>query len=249
MIKEKSITVVLPAYNAAKTLEVTYHEIPFDIVDHVILVDDLSRDNTVEIARELGIKHIVEHTQNKGYGGNQKSCYHKAMELNSDIVIMLHPDYQYTPKLIHSMSYLIANNLYHVVFGSRILGKGALTGGMPWYKYLANRFLTLFQNILMNQKLSEYHTGYRAFSKEVLQSINFDANSDDFVFDNQMVAQIFYAGYEIAEITCPTKYFDDASSINLKRSSIYGLGVMKTSLCYFFQKIKLARYTIFEQKN
>src|ERR1035437_9170246 len=202
MIKDKSITVVLPAYNAAKTLEITYHEIPFDIVDHVILVDDLSRDNTVEIARELGIKHIVEHTQNKGYGGNQKSCYHKALELNSDIVIMLHPDYQYTPKLIYSMSYLIANNLYHVVFGSRILGKGALNGGMPWYKYIANRFLTLFQNILMNQKLSEYHTGYRAFSKEVLHNINFDANSDDFVFDNQMVAQIFYAGYEIAEITC-----------------------------------------------
>jgi glycosyltransferase involved in cell wall biosynthesis len=249
MIKDKSITVVLPAYNAAKTLEITYHEIPFDIVDHVILVDDSSRDNTVEVARELGIKHIIEHKQNKGYGGNQKSCYNKALELNSDIVIMLHPDYQYTPKLIHSMSYLIANNLYHVVFGSRILGKGALNGGMPWYKYIANRFLTLFQNILMNQKLSEYHTGYRAFSKEVLQNINFEANSDDFVFDNQMIAQIFYAGYEIGEITCPTKYFDDASSINLKRSTIYGLGVIKTSFCYFFQKIKLARYTIFEQKN
>jgi len=249
MINNKTITVVLPAYNAAKTLEITYHEIPFDIVDHVILVDDLSRDDTISIARELGIKHIVEHKQNKGYGGNQKSCYAKALELNSDIIVMLHPDYQYTPKLIHSVCYLIANDLYHVVLGSRILGKGALNGGMPIYKYIANRMLTLIQNILMNQKLSEYHTGYRAFSKEVLQRINFEIDSDDFVFDNQMIAQIFYAGYEIAEITCPTKYFDDASSINLRRSSIYGLGVIKTSLCYFLQKLKLAHFKIFEEKK
>lgn len=249
MINNKSIVVVLPAYNAAKTLELTYHEIPFDIVDHVILVDDLSRDDTVKIAEGLGIKHIIVHNQNKGYGGNQKSCYNKALELNADIVVMLHPDYQYTPKLIHSMCYLIANNLYQAVFGSRILGKGALNGGMPIYKYIANRFLTLTQNILMNQKLSEYHTGYRAFSKEILQRINFNANSDDFVFDNQMAAQIFYAGYEIAEITCPTKYFDDASSINLRRSAIYGLGVLKTSFCYFFQKIKLAHYAIFDKKD
>jgi glycosyltransferase involved in cell wall biosynthesis len=248
MINNKIITVVLPAYNAAKTLEVTYHEIPFDIVDHVILVDDLSRDDTVTIARELGIKHIIEHKKNKGYGGNQKSCYTKALEMNSDIVVMLHPDYQYTPKLIHSMCYLIANDLYHVVLGSRILGKGALNGGMPVYKYISNRILTLTQNILMNQKLSEYHTGFRAFSKEVLQCINFEIDSDDFVFDNQMIAQIFYAGYEIAEITCPTKYFDDASSINLKRSTIYGLGVLKTALCYFFQKLKIGHYKIFEEK-
>lgn len=246
MINNKTITVVLPAYNAAKTLEITYNEIPFDIVDHVILVDDKSKDDTVNVARELGIKHIVVHEQNKGYGGNQKSCYNKALEIGSDIVVMLHPDYQYTPKLIHSLCYLIANDLYHVAFGSRILGKGALKGGMPVYKYIANRFLTLFQNVLMNQKLSEYHTGYRAFSKEILQRIKYQVNSDDFVFDNQMIAQIFYAGYEIAEITCPTKYFDEASSINLKRSSIYGLGVLKTSVSYFLQKMKLAKFKIFE---
>lgn len=246
MINNKTITVVLPAYNAAKTLEMTYKEIPFEIVDNVILVDDKSKDETVKVARELGIKHIVEHQQNKGYGGNQKSCYNKALEIGSDIVVMLHPDYQYTPKLIHSICYLIANDVYQVVFGSRILGKGALKGGMPIYKYIANRFLTLSQNILMNQKLSEYHTGYRAFSREVLQRIKYEVNSDDFVFDNQMVAQICYAGYEIAEITCPTKYFDDASSINLKRSSIYGLGVLKTSLSYFLQKTKLAKFRIFE---
>jgi glycosyltransferase involved in cell wall biosynthesis len=245
MINHKIITVVLPAYNAAKTIEITYNEIPFDIVDHVILVDDHSRDDTVQVAKKLGIKHIVEHYLNKGYGGNQKSCYTKALELNSDIVIMLHPDYQYTPKLIQSMSYLIANDVYHVVLGSRILGRGALRGGMPLYKYISNRVLTLTQNILMNQKLSEYHTGYRAFSKEVLQRINFMANSDDFVFDNQMLAQICYAGYEIAEITCPTKYFEEASSINLRRSTIYGIGVLKTSISYFLQKIRLGNFEIF----
>jgi len=220
MINNKKITVVLPAYNAGQTLKMTYNEIPFDIVDEVILVDDLSSDNTLQEARELGIKHIVKHTVNKGYGGNQKSCYNKALELNSDIVVMLHPDYQYTPKLIHSLCYLIANDVYDVVLGSRILGKGALKGGMPIYKYLANRFLTFIQNVLMNQKLSEYHTGYRAFSKRVLHTINYNINSDDFVFDNQMLAQIFYAGFEIAEITCPTKYFEEASSINISRSNI-----------------------------
>lgn len=245
MINSKTITVVLPAYNAEKTLEQTYNEIPFDIVDHVILVDDKSRDNTIEKAQQLGIEHIIEHTVNKGYGGNQKSCYNKAMELDSDIVIMLHPDYQYTPKLIHSMAYLIANGVYEVVLGSRILGKGARKGGMPLYKYIANRFLTLSQNILMNQKLSEYHTGYRAFSKKVLHAINFNVNSDDFVFDNQMIAQIFHAGFEIAEITCPTKYFDDASSINIRRSIKYGLGVLSVSLAYFLQKIHLGRFKIF----
>ena len=245
MINQKKITVVLPAYNAAKTLEITYKEIPFDIVDNVILVDDRSRDNTVEIAKELGIKHVIVHEQNKGYGGNQKSCYNKALEIGSDIIVMLHPDYQYTPKLIHSMCYIIANEVYPVVLGSRILGMGALKGGMPLYKYIANRFLTLFQNILMNQKLSEYHTGFRAFSKEVLENIKYMENSDDFVFDNQMLAQIFFAGYEIAEITCPTKYFEQASSINLKRSITYGLGVVNTALCYFLQKIGLAKYKIF----
>ena len=245
MIQNKIITVVLPAYNASKTLESTYNEMPFDIVDHVILVDDCSKDNTVEIAQKLGIKEIIVHSNNKGYGGNQKSSYKRALELNSDIVIMLHPDYQYTPKLIHSMSYLIANDVYEVVLGSRILGMGAIKGGMPLYKYFFNRFLTFTQNLLMHQKLSEYHTGYRAFSKNVLTRINLNANSDDFVFDNQMLAQIFYAGFEVAEITCPTKYFKDASSINFRRSIKYGLGVLNVSLMYFLQKIKVCRFEIF----
>ena len=247
MIKNKVITVVLPAYNAEKTLEQTYAEVPFEIVDHLILVDDNSVDKTIEVAKKIGIQHIIKHEKNKGYGGNQKSCYNKALELNSDIVVMLHPDYQYTPKLIHSMCYLIANDVYEVVLGSRILGKGALKGGMPIYKYIANRLLTLTQNILMNQKLSEYHTGYRAFSANVLKSINYNINSDDFVFDNQMLAQIFYAGFEIAEITCPTKYFDEASSINIRRSSKYGMGVLGTSLKYFLQKLHLGKFKIFKK--
>ena len=205
-------------------------------MDDVILVDDYSTDNTIKVAKELGIEHIISHKQNLGYGGNQKSCYNKALELNADVIIMLHPDYQYTPQLIESMCYLIVNNVYPVVLGSRILGKGALKGGMPRYKYFFNRCLTFFQNLIMNQKLAEYHTGYRAFSKEVLQKINFAANSNDFVFDNQMLAQIFYAGFEIAEITCPTKYFKEASSINFRRSFKYGLGVINTSLAYRFQK-------------
>ncbi len=247
MIHNKKITVVLPAYNAAATLEQTYNEIPFDIVDEVILVDDRSSDATVELARKLGINHIIVHEQNQGYGGNQKSCYNKALAIGSDMVIMLHPDYQYTPKLIHSMAYLIANGVYPVVLGSRILGKGALRGGMPWYKYVANRMLTFFQNILMGQKLSEYHTGYRAFSKEVLQAINYEVNSNDFVFDNQMLAQLCFKGFDIAEITCPTKYFDQASSINLRRSAIYGLGVLWVSLSYRLQKMGLAKFAIFNQ--
>jgi len=246
MIKNKRIAVVLPAYNAEKTLEQTYNEIPFDIVDEVILVDDHSRDNTVAEAARLGIKHIIRHEKNLGYGGNQKTCYRKALSLEADIVVMLHPDYQYTPKLIHSMSYIIANDVYKVVLGSRILGRGAIRGGMPLYKYVSNRFLTFTQNILMWQKLSEYHTGYRAFAREVLQKINFEANSNDFVFDNQMLAQIFYAGYEIAEITCPTKYFKEASSINFKRSFIYGIGVLKTAFAYFLQKNKLSKFKIFK---
>ncbi len=246
MINNKIITVVLPAYNAEKTLEDTYKEIPFDIVDHVVLVDDCSRDNTVECAKQLGIKHIIVHCENKGYGGNQKSCYKKALELNSDIVIMVHPDSQYTPKLIHSISYIIANGVYEVVLGSRILGRGALKGGMPVYKYIFNRFLTFTQNILIHQKLSEYHSGYRAFSKRVLESINFENNSDDFVFDNQMLAQIFYAGFEIAEITCPTKYFEGASSINFRRSLRYGFGVLETSIKYALSKIGIYKSKIFE---
>jgi len=249
MINNKKIVVVLPAYNAAKTLEKTYKEIPFDIVDQVILVDDLSKDNTFEEAQRLNIDHVIRHEKNKGYGGNQKTCYNKALEIGADIVVMLHPDYQYTPTLIHSICYLIANNVYPVVLGSRILGNGALKGGMPLYKYVANRFLTLTQNFLMWQKLSEYHTGYRAFSREVLEKINYEVNSDDFVFDNQMLAQIFYAGFEIAEITCPTKYFDDASSINFKRSMKYGIGVLFTSLSYRLQKWKLAKYKYFTSKS
>ena len=248
MIKGKKLVVILPAYNAEKTLKKTYDEIPFDIVDDVVLVDDKSSDNTAALAREIGINHVIVHEQNKGYGGNQKSCYNKALELNADIVVMLHPDYQYTPMLIESMAHLIANNLYPVVIGSRILGKGARKGGMPLYKYIANRFLTLSQNILMNQKLSEYHTGFRMFSKEVLTDINYNINSDDFIFDNQMLAQIFFAGHEIAEITCPTKYFEEASSINLSRRTTYGLGVLGVSWKYFFNKIGLVKSDIFHKK-
>ena len=249
MIGLKKITIVLPAYNAEKTLEQTYQEIPFDIVDNVILVDDLSRDNTIKVAEKLGIKYIITHDSNKGYGGNQKSCYNKALEIGSDIIVMLHPDYQYTPKLIHSMCYLIANEVFEVVFGSRILGKGALKGGMPLYKYIANRILTLMQNVIMNKKLSEYHTGYRAFSADALKSVNYSANSNDFIFDNQMIAQIFYAGYEIGEITCPTKYFDDASSINFRRSLLYGLGVIGTSFSYFLQKTGISQFNIYKKPN
>jgi glycosyltransferase involved in cell wall biosynthesis len=249
MLNNKKIIVVLPAYNAEKTLEPTFREIPFDLVDEVILVDDASRDRTFEVARQLNIRHVIRHEKNLGYGGNQKTCYDKALELEADIVIMLHPDYQYTPKLIPSMAYLIANDVYDVVLGSRILGRGALKGGMPLYKYFFNRILTLVQNMLIRQKLSEYHTGYRAFSGNVLKSINYHANSDDFVFDNQMLAQIFFKGYEIAEITCPTKYFDEASSINFRRSMKYGMGVLQTSLLYFLQKRKLANSRIFKEKS
>jgi len=238
--------VVLPAYNAAQTLSKTYNEIPFDIVDDVILVDDASKDNTSELGKEIGIKHVIKHQQNKGYGGNQKTCYNKAKEIGADIVIMLHPDYQYTPMLIHAMAGIIAYDVYPVVFGSRILGMGALKGGMPMYKYVFNRMLTLFQNIMMRQKLSEYHTGYRAFSKEVLQKVNYELCSDDFVFDNQMIAQIFNEGFEIGEVTCPTKYFPEASSINFKRSSIYGLGVLHTSIVYRLHKWGIASYKIFK---
>ncbi len=249
MINGKKIIVVLPAYNASLTLKQTYDEIPFDLVDDVVLVDDFSRDNTSEIGKLIGIKHVIRHEKNKGYGGNQKTCYNKALELGADIVIMLHPDYQYTPKLIASMAHLIASGLYPVVFGSRILGKGALKGGMPLYKYFFNRILTLSQNILLNQKLSEYHTGYRAFTAEVLNAINYEANSDDFVFDNQMISQIFYEGFEIAEITCPTKYFKEASSINFSRSVKYGLGVLHTSFTHFFNKLGLQKSKLYQKRE
>ena len=244
MIKSKKVVVVMPAYNASETLEKTYSEIPFPLVDDVILVDDHGSDNTFDLAKKLGINHVIRHQYNKGYGGNQKTCYNKALELNADIIVMLHPDYQYTPKLIESMCYLIANDLYPVVLGSRILGKGALKGGMPVYKYFANRMLTLFQNILMNQKLSEYHTGFRAFSSEVLKDIKFNENSDDFIFDNQMLAQIMFKKHLIGEITCPTKYFEEASSINFQRSSVYGIGVLLTSVKYFLTKIGIINWKI-----
>jgi glycosyltransferase involved in cell wall biosynthesis len=236
MYNNKKVVVVMPAYKAALTLEKTYREIPFDLVDEVILVDDHSPDNTSEVAKSLGIKHIIRHDINKGYGGNQKTCYTKALELDADIVIMVHPDYQYTPLLLPAMITIIGNGLYPVVFGSRILGKGALKGGMPMYKYIANRFLTLFQNIMLSQKLSEYHTGYRAFSREVLEKVPYQKCDDDFVFDNEMIAQIFWQGFEIAEVTCPTKYFDEASSINFARSSKYGLGVLRVSMRYRLAK-------------
>ena len=236
MLNGKKIVVVLPAYKAAQTIERTYKEIPFDIVDDVVLVDDNSPDNTVEVGEKLGIKHIIQHEVNKGYGGNQKSCYKKALEIGADIAIMLHPDYQYTPKLIHAIASIIAYDVYPVVLGSRILGKGALKGGMPKYKYLFNRMLTLFENIVIGQKLSEYHTGYRAFSGEVLRSIDFTQNSDDFVFDNEMLSQVFMHGYDIAEVTCPTKYFEEASSINFSRSMKYGLGVLRVSLIHRLHK-------------
>lgn len=244
MINGKKVIVVMPAYNAEQTLEKTYNEIPFEIVDDVVLVDDKSSDNTSKLAASIGIKHVIRHQNNLGYGGNQKSCYNKALEIGGDIVIMLHPDYQYTPKLIHSMAFLIANDVYPVVLGSRILGNGALKGGMPIYKYIANRFLTFTQNVLVGQKLSEYHTGYRAFSKEVLEAIKYNDNSDDFVFDNQMLSQIIYNKFDIAEITCPTKYFEEASSINFKRSVTYGLGVLSTSFKHFFTRIGLMKWKL-----
>lgn len=245
MINGKKIVVVMPAYNAEKTLEQTYSEIPMDIVDEVILTDDHSSDDTVGKAKKLGIREVLVHEKNKGYGGNQKTCYNRALELGADIVIMVHPDYQYTPKLVQSMAYMIANGVYPVCLASRILGKGALKGGMPLIKYVSNRFLTLAQNILLNQKLSEYHTGYRAFSAEVLKAIDFNGNSDDFIFDNEMLAQIFYKGNEIGEVTCPTKYFDEASSINLKRSTIYGLGCLRVSLVYRLCKWHLMKSRMF----
>lgn len=245
MLNGKKIVVVLPAYKAALTMERTYREIPFDIVDDVVLVDDNSPDNTVEVAKEIGIKHVIKHEKNKGYGGNQKTCYSKALDLGADIVVMLHPDYQYTPKLIHTLTSIIAYDVYPVAFGSRILGKGALTGGMPMYKYIANRFLTLFENILIGQKLSEYHTGYRAFSADVIRSIDFTHNSDDFVFDNEMISQIFMNGYEIGEATCPTKYFKEASSINFSRSMKYGLGVLRVSLIHRVHKWGIVKHKLY----
>lgn len=245
MYNGKKVIVVLPAYNAALTLGKTYEEIDRTIVDDIVLCDDASKDSTIQVAKKLGIEHIIQHQENKGYGGNQKSLYNKALELGGDIIIMLHPDYQYTPKLIPSMVNIIANELYPVVLGSRILGRGARKGGMPIYKYISNRILTLGQNMLIGYKLSEYHTGYRAFSREVLETINFNNNSDDFVFDNEMLSQIIYKRFHIGEVTCPTKYFDEASSINLPRSIKYGMGVIRVSWMHFFQRIGLWKFKLY----
>jgi glycosyltransferase involved in cell wall biosynthesis len=249
MVLDKKIVVVLPAYNAGATLERTFRELPFDVVDEVILVDDASEDGTSKIAEKLGIRHVLRHDRRKGYGGNQKTCYDAALRLGADIVIMLHPDYQYTPKLVAPMAGIIATGLYPVVFGSRILGGKARAGGMPLYKYVANRFLTLVQNLMLGQKLSEYHTGYRAYAREILESIPYHGNSDGFLFDNQMVAQIFHRGHAIAEVTCPTKYFPEASSIRLWPSIVYGAGVLHTSLRYMLDKAGVLRSPLFQGKT
>jgi glycosyltransferase involved in cell wall biosynthesis len=248
MLNNKKIVVVLPAYNAEKTLESTCNEIPFDIVDKVLMVDDHSIDNTVALAKKIGIETIV-HDRNYGYGRNQKSCYRAALNNGADIVIMLHPDYQYTPRLITAMASMIAYGVYDAVLGSRILCGKAMTGGMPFYKYISNRFLTAFQNLLIGSKLSEFHTGYRAFSRKVLESLPLNENSDDFIFDNEMLAQIVYFGYDIGEISCPTRYFTEASSINLKRSIIYGIGVISTSLKFFLTKLKLIKHPLFNSQG
>lgn len=248
MINNKKLIVVMPAYNAEKTLLKTYKEIPRDIVDEIILVDDKSQDKTVELARQLNLK-VFTHEINKGYGGNQKTCYEQALKLNADIVVMLHPDYQYNPRLIRSMASLIAEGVYDIVLGSRILGGKAVKNGMPRYKYAANRFLTFAQNLLTGEKLSEYHTGYRAFSKKALSELPLSENSDDFLFDNQMLAQAIFFGFRIGEISCPAKYETDSSSINFKRSLKYGAGVILTTAKFFLQKRKMADFKIFSKKQ
>ncbi len=245
MLKGQKIVVVMPAYNAEATLAQTYHELPRPLVDEVILVDDCSNDQTADRARELGINHVIRHEQNLGYGGNQKTCYRRALEVGADIVIMIHPDYQYTPKLCTSMVSMIAEGLFDCVLASRILGTGALRGGMPKYKYVANRLLTLFQNVMISHKLSEYHTGYRVYSRRVLEKLPLDNNSDDFVFDNQVLAQIIYAGYRIGEVTCPTRYAPDSSSISFARSMRYGIGVVNTSLAFRAHRWKLHASPLF----
>lgn len=245
MVQGKKLTVVLPAYNAEQTLERTYNEIPRDLVDTILVVDDNSRDGTVALARKLGLKVIV-HEKNKGYGGNQKTCYADALKEGSDIVIMLHPDYQYTPLLIPSIANMLASGLYDVVLGSRILGGRAREGGMPLYKYIANRFLTAFQNLLQGAKLSEYHTGYRGYTREVLEKVPWQRNSDDFIFDNQFLAQALYARFRMGEVSCPTKYFEEASSINFQRSLKYGFGCMGVATLFFLSRLGLFHASIFK---
>ena len=244
MLARKKVLVVMPAYNAARTLERTFQDIPFDVVDEVLLVDDASHDETLEVARRLGIRCFL-HERNMGYGRNQKTCYTEALKTGADIVVMVHPDYQYSPKIIPALAGLVASGEYEVALGSRILGGTAKQGGMPAYKYLANRFLTLFENLLLGAKLSEYHTGFRAFSRKVLESLPLWENSDDFVFDNEMLAQVVYFGFPIGEVSCPTRYFEEASSINFSRSVKYGLGVVATSVKYFLQKRGWAQFRIF----
>ena len=248
MFHGKKIVVVMPAYNAARTIERTYREIPMDLVDEVVVTDDASSDETVEVARRLGL-HTLVHEENRGYGGNQKTCYTEALRLGADVVVMLHPDYQYTPKLLAPMIGMITDGPFDVVLGSRVLGGSARAGGMPRYKYFANRLLTLIQNLLGGAKLSEYHTGYRAFSRPVIESLALNENSDDFVFDNQMLAQIIHAGFQIGEVSCPAAYFEEASSINFRRSVKYGLGVLVVSVQLFLERTGLASFAIFAQKG
>lgn len=248
MLNGRKLIVVMPAYNAAKTLELTYHELPLEIIDEVMLVDDYSSDMTAALSRELGVTTFC-HEKNMGYGRNQKTCYEEALKRGADIVVMVHPDYQYSPKLVMPLAGMIAFGVYDVVIASRILGNGALEGGMPLYKYVANRFLTAFQNLMIGQKLSEYHTGYRAFSREVLESLPLEENTDDFLFDNEMLAQVIFFKYRIGEISCPTKYFDEASSISFSRSVRYGLGVLVTSIQFRLQRMGLGSFRIFSSEG
>lgn len=247
MINNQKLIIVMPAYNASETLVTTYNELPHSIIDEIILVDDASHDETVEFAWQLGISAIVKHNINLGYGGNQKTCYTAALELGADIVVMVHPDYQYSPQLCGAMAWMIASGEYDMVLASRILGNGALKGGMPIWKYIANRVLTAFENVFLRCKLSEYHTGFRAFTREVLETLPLHENSNDFVFDNQIIAQAAYFNFSIGEISCPTRYMPEASSINFWRSVKYGFGVLGISIAYRLQKLGLHRYRIFEE--
>jgi glycosyltransferase involved in cell wall biosynthesis len=244
MIFDKKVVVVMPAYNAEKTLRKTYDDLPHEYVDDVILVDDSSNDDTFRISEELGIKTIV-HRENLGYGANQKTCYREALKKGADVIIMVHPDYQYSPRLVTAMASMVVSGHYDVVLGSRILGGEALRGGMPLYKYIANRFLTLLENMVLGAKLSEYHTGFRAFNREVLEALPLEENSDDFIFDNEMLAQAVYFGHKIGEISCPTRYFEDASSINFKRSIKYGFGVLAVSAKFILQKLNIRKFLMF----
>jgi glycosyltransferase involved in cell wall biosynthesis len=248
MILERKIIVVMPAYNSEKTLLQTYNDLPHEYIDELILVDDASDDRTISVARKLGIKTFI-HEENKGYGANQKTCYREALGLGADIIVMVHPDYQYSPRLVTAMASMIASGHYDVVLGSRILGGDALKGGMPLYKYIANRILTFIENLILGCKLSEYHTGFRAFDRKVLETLPLEENTDDFVFDNEMLVQTVYFGFKIGEISCPTKYFDDASSINFIRSLKYGVGVLFTTAKYVLQRSNLKRFKIFDKNG